>query len=217
MEKQNKKINQVDAKQFKGTVVKELFDTKKLEVFNHAVEANITDKKYLNALLEAARKPIFKNNILWSIFKKLTGKDLKIPFLFGYWTTKPIAHNLVPTRGKEKIVDLIGGSDTTPVSAIAVGTGTTAAAAGDTALQTEITDSGLGRGAATVSNVTTTTTNDTVQFVKSFSVSGTKAVTEEGLLDNNTTGGVLLARQVFSAINVVSGDTLQITHKVQAT
>jgi hypothetical protein len=96
---------------------------------------------------------------------------------------------------------------------LAIGTGTTAAAAADTALQTEITTSGGGRGAATASQVTTTVSNDTTQLVKTWTFSGTFAVTEEGILDNASSGGSLLAHQVFSAINVVSGDSLQITHK----
>lgn len=159
-------------------------------------------------------KAMFRWNFLGSLIHKLFGLDLQIPFITGYSSIKPVVQNLVTTVGKGIVAGQTNGVTTAPVTAIAVGTGTNAAAAGDTALQTEITDSGLGRGAATTSRVTTTTTNDTAQWVKSFTVTGTKAVTEEGLLDNNTSGGNLLARQVFSAINVVNGDTLQITHKL---
>ena len=95
---------------------------------------------------------------------------------------------------------------------LAVGIGTTAADAADTALESEIVDSGLERAAATCSRVTTDVTNDTAQLLKSWSVTGTKAVTEAGALNAASTG-TLLGRQVFSAINVVSGDTLQITYK----
>ena len=98
---------------------------------------------------------------------------------------------------------------------IAVGTGTTAAAAGDTALQTETSTSGLARAAGTASRITTTKTNDTAQVSKQFSVSGSVAVTEYGLL-NAASVGTLLARQVQAAINVVNGDTLTVTWKVQA-
>jgi len=38
-------------------------------------------------------------------------------------------------------------------------------------------------------------------------------VTESGVLNDASTG-TLLARQVFSAINVASGDSLQITWKI---
>lgn len=102
-----------------------------------------------------------------------------------------------------------------PFVNIAIGTGTTAAAAADTALQTEITTGGGARGAATATQVTTSVTNDTTQLVKTFSFTAGFAVTEEGILDNASSGGSLLAHQVFSAVNVVSGDSLTITHKYQ--
>ena len=91
------------------------------------------------------------------------------------------------------------------------GTGTTAAASGDTALQTEV-----ARGAATISRVTTSTTNDTAQYVRVFTAAATQAITEEGLLDNNSSDGNLLAHQVFSAINMVSGGICQFTYKIQS-
>ena len=96
---------------------------------------------------------------------------------------------------------------------IAVGVGTTAAAATDTTLETEITDSGLARAAGTGTRVTTTVTNDTAQLATTFSVTGSKAVTEAGML-NAASAGDLLARQVFSALNVVNGDSLAITWKI---
>lgn len=96
---------------------------------------------------------------------------------------------------------------------IAVGTGTDAAAAGDTTLGTEITDSGLERAAGTGTRETTTVANDTAQLTKTFTVTGTKAVTEAGIL-NAAAAGTLLARQVFSAINVVSGDSLAISWRI---
>ena len=96
---------------------------------------------------------------------------------------------------------------------IAVGVGTTAAAATDTTLETEITDSGLARAAGTGTRVTTTVTNDTAQLATTFSVTGSKAVTEAGML-NAASAGDLLARQVFSALNVVDGDSLAITWKI---
>lgn len=125
-----------------------------------------------------------------------------------------IVKNLITTVGKALIAGRINGSGA-PAAAtyLAVGTGTTAAAAGDTTLETEITDSGLARVNATVSLVTTTTTNDTAQLLTTFTVTGTKAVTEAGIL-NASSSGTLLSRQVFSAVNVVNGDSLQLTYKV---
>lgn len=96
---------------------------------------------------------------------------------------------------------------------IAVGTGTTAATATDTTLETEVTNLGLTRAAGTGTSVTTNVTDDTAQFLKSFTVTGAAAVTESGVLNAASTG-TLLCRQTFSAINVANGDTLQITWKV---
>jgi len=98
---------------------------------------------------------------------------------------------------------------------IAVGTGTTAADASDTTLETEIVDSGLARAQdASPTRETTAQTNDTAVCDYAFSVTGTKAVTETGLL-NAGAAGVLLCHDVFSAINVINGDTLTMTIKVQ--
>ena len=98
---------------------------------------------------------------------------------------------------------------------VAVGTGTTGAAAGDTTLETEIVDSGLARAQdASPTRETDTQTNDTAVCDYSFTVTGTKAVTETGLL-NAGAAGVLLCRDVFSAINVENGDTFIMTIKVQ--
>jgi hypothetical protein len=96
---------------------------------------------------------------------------------------------------------------------IAVGTGVASATATDTALATEITDSGLTRAASTGTLTTENTALDTAQFVHQFSVSDTQAVTESAIF-NTSSAGTMLCRQTFSAINVANGDTLQITWKV---
>jgi len=161
-------------------------------------------------------KKLFQEN---SLFRFLIKKGLlsprfpKIPYLLGTWSDKKVVSNLVTTAGKGAVAGLINGVVTNFFEYIAVGTGTTAAAIGDTALEAEIVDSGLARVSSTTSRVTTDTTNDTAQLTTTFTVSGTKAVTESGVLDSASTG-TLLARQVFSAINVVSGDSLTITWKI---
>ena len=135
----------------------------------------------------------------------------KIPFLLGQWDDHMFISNLVTNAGKAGVASRINGDGSEAAfTYIGVGTGTTAANAADTTLEAEISDSGLSRAAGTASRVTTDVTNDTAQLLKAFSVTGTKAVTESGVL-NAATSGVLLARQVFTAINVVNGDTLQIT------
>jgi hypothetical protein len=163
------------------------------------------------------RKAMFADNWLWKLIKKNFNLDIQIPFITGNWTINPIKDNLVTTVGKAAVADQLGGTTTAPMTCVAIGIGTDAAAAADTTLGSEITTNGGERGAATVSNQTTTTAGDTERWIKTFTFTGAFAVTEEGILDNNTAGGVLLARQVFSAVNVVSGDSLQITHNIQVT
>ena len=124
--------------------------------------------------------------------------------------------NAMTNTGFAEVAGLIGTDVTSGRTAfdyIAVGTGVTAATATDTQLGTEETENGLTRAAGTGTRVQTTVSNDTFQLLKSFSVSGTVAVTEAGVLNASSTG-ILLCRQTFSAINVANNDTLQITWKV---
>lgn len=160
-------------------------------------------------------KRLFNVNWLGKMMIKYLGIDLKIPFLFGYWDSKMVIKNLVTNTGFAGVASRINGAGSEAAfTYLGVGIGTTGAAAGDTTLESEIVDSGLARASATASRVTTAQTNDTAQLSKTFSVTGTKAVTECGAL-NAASNGVLLGRQVFSAINVVNGDSLQMTYKFQ--
>jgi len=95
------------------------------------------------------------------------------------------------------------------MSHMAVGSGSTAAAAGDTSL-TE-----LGRVSLTSTTiVTTSVTNDAVQYVATFAAgTGTGAITEAGIF-NAGSAGTMLCRTVFAVINKGSLDTLTITWKV---
>ena len=93
---------------------------------------------------------------------------------------------------------------------LSVGTGTTAVDPAQTALVAVITGSGLDKGAATVTQQTTTTANDTLRLVKAWTVTGTKAITEIGA--GATGSGTLYARCLTSATkNVSSGDQFTAT------
>jgi len=157
-------------------------------------------------------KLLWNENALGKILRK-SGREIRIPFITGKYADKMVVKNLITTAGKALASALLGAVSTpAAVTYLEVGVGTTAADAANTALETAITDSGLERTAATVSQVTTTTTNDTLQLTKTWSVTGTKAVTECGAF-NAASAGSMLGRQVFSAVNVTSGDSLQITYK----
>lgn len=136
-------------------------------------------------------------------------------FRKGKLIDERIVKNLITNAGLAAVAGLV----LTDVSVndfdyIAIGTGTTAANAADTALETEITTNGGQRAAGTGTRVTTTQTNDTAQLVVTFNFTGSFAVTEAGMLNAGASGD-LLCRQVFAAINVVSSDSLQVTWKIQ--
>lgn len=136
-------------------------------------------------------------------------------FRGGELIDKRDIHNLITNAGFAGAASRLNGAGgEAAFTYIAMGTGTTAAAVTDTTLQTELSTSGLSRVNATATRVTTSVTNDTAQLANTFSVTGTVAVTESGILNAASTG-TLLARQVFSAINVVNGDSLAVTWKVQ--
>jgi len=121
--------------------------------------------------------------------------------------------NTITDVSLAEISGLIGATGSkTAFTYLAVGTGVTASDAGDTALGAEITDTGLERSAATVSQETTTVTDDTLQLLKSWTATGAKAVTEAGAL-NAASVGTLLGRQVFAAVNTATNDVLQLTYK----
>lgn len=134
-----------------------------------------------------------------------------------------IGEDLITNAGMAAVADLIL-TDQTNVSDynyIAIGSGSTGAAAGDTALESELT-----RGNATGTRITTTETNDTAQLVYTFSSgnpaglngtsTGSQPIVESGVL-NQATAGELLCRQTFEELNIDwdGGDSLQITWRIQ--
>jgi len=113
--------------------------------------------------------------------------------------------NLVVTNGKNFIASRMKDATATAMSHMAAGTGSTAAAAGDTALGVEV-----GR----VALASTTVTTNSVAYVATFPAgTATGAITEAGIL-NAASGGTLLCRTVFSVINKGAADTLGITWTV---
>jgi len=155
-----------------------------------------------------------RSNVLENLLTDLSLYGVRIGGVTGSWGYTALSANLVPTVGKALAAGRHGASGApAAVGWTAIGLGAVAAAAGDTALGSEIASGGGTRAANTPSLVTTNVTNDTAQYVNTFTFSAGFAITEAGLF-NASSAGTLAARQVFSAINVVSGDTLQITWKV---
>jgi hypothetical protein len=108
------------------------------------------------------------------------------------------------------------GQGGTKFDEVAIGTGTTAAAATDTALQAEISSSGGNRktaGDVTGSVVTTTLTNDTARWVASWTFTANFAVREFGVFN----GSSMLLRQLFdNPFYVIAQDTLELTIDVKS-
>jgi hypothetical protein len=118
--------------------------------------------------------------------------------------------NLVVNTGLAYIASRMKDATATAMSHMAVGSGSTAAVAADTALGTQLARVALD----STTLVTTTATNDAVQYVATFPAgTGTGAVTEAGIF-NASSAGTMLCRTVFAVINKGSLDTLVITWKV---
>lgn len=91
------------------------------------------------------------------------------------------------------------------------GVGVAAAATTDTALGTESAPTtGGGRTVGTESRVNGTATSGKYQVTGTVTAASTLAITEAGLFDAVTAGNMLI-RSVFSAVNVVSGDSIAFT------
>lgn len=89
------------------------------------------------------------------------------------------------------------------------GVGTTGAAVGDTDIET--TD-----GESRATGTQTESSANVYQSVGTISYTTSKAITEHGLF-NASTSVTLMDRHVFSAINVVNGDSIQFTYSLTLT
>jgi hypothetical protein len=114
-----------------------------------------------------------------------------------------LIENLIVTIGKNGIMDqLVAAPTIGKPTHMAIGTGTNAAAAGDTTLQTET---------ARVALTSKTRSTNVVTMVGDYAAgTGTGAVTEAGILDAASVGN-LFSRAVFAAVNKAAGDTLKVT------
>ena len=133
----------------------------------------------------------------------------------GNLKDREVVENLIVNTGLAEIAGLVGNTGSpTAFTYLAVGSASTAAAATDTTLETELTDGGLERAAATVTRTTTTATNDTLQLVKTFTVTGTKTVREVGVF-NDSSAGTMLSRSVLTTDkNLEGGNTFTLTYQL---
>ena len=115
-----------------------------------------------------------------------------------------------------------GSNALAPFTYHASGTGATAAAVTDTTLTTELTHAAGApstRPAASSQTATGSSSTATATFVSvgTIAYTGAAAITEWGLFNSATiSAGSLWDHRVFSAINVVSGDSIQFTYTLSA-
>lgn len=116
-------------------------------------------------------------------------------------------NNLVVTTGKGYVASRMKDASASAMSHMAVGTGSTAAAAGDTALGSE---------SARVALTSTTVSGADVVYVATFGAGvGTAALTEAAVL-NASSSGTMLCRTVFPVVNKGTSDSMTITWTVTA-
>lgn len=113
--------------------------------------------------------------------------------------------NLVVTAGKNLIATLVTGASSTTVGYMAVGTGSTAPAAADTTLGTEV---------ARVALTTKNAANNVMSFVGIFNPGVGTGTLQEGGLFTAASAGTMLCRSTFSSITKGVSDTVSITWTV---
>lgn len=115
--------------------------------------------------------------------------------------------NLVVTTGKGYVASRMKDATATAMSHMAIGTGSTAAAAGDTALGSE---------SARVALTSTSVSGADVTYVATFGAgTGTAAITEAAVL-NASSSGTMLCRTVFAVVNKGASDSMTVTWVVTA-
>lgn len=114
---------------------------------------------------------------------------------------KTVVRNLIVDTGTSYIASRMNSTAEGVLSHMAIGTSSTAAAAGDTTLGTE---------SARVAFDTLSVTNNVLTYTATFGAgTGTGAIVEAGLF-NDPTAGTMLCRTVFPVINKGVDDSLAI-------
>ena len=134
--------------------------------------------------------------------------DLEITGALQIFLNNEIVHqcdNLVVTAGKNWVAGRFkDGSIPDEMSHMAIGSADTAAAAGNTALATELNRIVLTTDGGTVST-------NTVQYDATWSDSSPAYAIKEAGIFNAASGGTMLARTVFAIINKGTDDTVSIS------
>ncbi len=165
--------------------------------------------------LESRTLPLFWREIVRILgYLDMNTLAARLAKQYGKLNWQTSADNLGMNARLAVVAGLYGGTGAqTAFSYLAVGTSSTAVAASQTTLVAEITDTGLGRAAATMSRTTTTQTNDTTVFSKTWTATGSKTIEEIGYF-NASSAGVMGGRALTGTKSLVSGNTLTATYSV---
>lgn len=154
-------------------------------------------------------------------FKMPRGKfEIKVyenalAFARGLFKEKVVVENQMTNASLAVISGLVGNTGSqTAFGYIELGTSSTATSASHTTLQAAITDTGLQRTASTNSRTTTTQTNDTLNFVSSFTATGVKNIQEVGVF-NASSSGTMLCRALTGSITTANGNVIQVTYTIK--
>jgi|GEM_PF-574990 len=160
----------------------------------------------LRFFLEAARPVFWRLEYYPSLFGDVVRASGRVKIEMrgpdGRLKCLETVQNLVVTTGLQHVADQMSDQGNAAMSHMAVGTGTTAAAAGQTALVTELDRNALD---------STTQSGAGVIYVCTWAAGdGTGALTEAGIF-NQAGAGVMLCRTVFSVKNKGAGDSMTLT------
>lgn len=124
-----------------------------------------------------------------------------------------VSHQLITTAGVNALVAGMNASDATTFQNFkfhGIGTGTTAPAVGNTALETEITTAYQTDNVRPTGSQTVGGSNNIYRTVGTVTVDASVANTEYGLLSDADVGqGTLLDRFTYTVVNLANGDSVQ--------
>lgn len=161
------------------------------------------------AVARSVGAPVFYGVVSANV-KRASGEELDLGI---------ISCRVVTDAGVAFLVDALQGSVEPEILKYhGFGTGGTAESAGQTALVTELTTEYAVNSTRPTGSLTEGASAYIFRTVGTLSPDATVAITEHGIFSQAATGGgTMLDRSLFSAINLVSGDSLQITYDLTLT
>lgn len=151
----------------------------------------------------------------WGVTTMMAALAVRVKRADGRWEDYGVVgYRVITDAGVAYLVDDWdgGGSDINLLDFHGCGTGTTAEAAGQTALITESTTA-LNPDSTRATGTNSQPAANQLQSVGTLTFDASAAVTEHGIFSQAATGGgTLWDRTVFSAINVAAGDSIQFTY-----